>query len=115
MYDAVRQSETPMAVDESSEMDKFLPMLNDYLNRMSFSVLVAHLCIDAAVVHDEKMKSPAPSSGPKKPASSELKASDNDYVWDVFYHRPATLTEWNAVANVGTVYVFPQYSIIKSN
>ncbi|KAF8195510.1 hypothetical protein BJ912DRAFT_923745 [Pholiota molesta] len=90
MYDAIRQSETPMAVDESSEMDKFLPMLNDYLN-----------------LHDEKMRSPAPSSGPKKPASSELKASDNDYVWDVFYHRPATSTEWNAVANVGTVTGLP--------
>jgi hypothetical protein len=115
MYDAIRQSETPMAVDESSEMDKFLPMLNDYLNCTSVSGLVAHSCTDNAVVHDEKMRSPAPSSGPKKPASSELKASDNDYVWDVFYHRPATSTEWNAVANVGTVYAFLQYFIVKSN
>lgn len=21
-----------------------------------------------------------------------------DYVWDVFYHRPVTLSEWNSVA-----------------
>lgn len=31
--------------------------------------------------------------------------SSDDYVWDVFYHRPATLSEWNAAANVGTVCV----------
>ena len=31
--------------------------------------------------------------------------SDGDYVWDVFYHRPATLSEWNEVANVGTLSV----------
>lgn len=30
----------------------------------------------------------------------------DDYVWDVFYHRPASLSEWNHVAaNVGTLYV----------
>ncbi len=28
--------------------------------------------------------------------------SNNDYVWDVFYHRPTTLSAWNAAAaNVG--------------
>jgi len=28
--------------------------------------------------------------------------SNDDYVWDVFYHRPTTVSEWNAVAaNVG--------------
>jgi hypothetical protein len=27
----------------------------------------------------------------------------DDYVWDVFYHRPATLSEWNEAANVGTL------------
>lgn len=30
-------------------------------------------------------------------------ALDGDYVWDVFYHRPATLSEWNEAANVGTL------------
>ena len=41
------------------------------------------------------------SAGADMPSSS----SGDDYVWDVFYHRPATLSEWNDVANIGTVYV----------
>lgn len=29
-----------------------------------------------------------------------------DYVWDVFYHRPVTLSEWNSVAaRTGTLWV----------
>jgi len=24
-----------------------------------------------------------------------------DYVWDVFYKRPGTLSQWNSVANIG--------------
>ena len=32
-------------------------------------------------------------------------ALDGDYVWDVFYHRPATLSEWIEAANVGTLCV----------
>jgi len=33
---------------------------------------------------------------------------ESEYVWDVFYHRPATMSEWNAVAaNVGTVSGLP--------
>ncbi|KAF9485884.1 hypothetical protein BDN70DRAFT_870810 [Pholiota conissans] len=84
MYDAVRQSETAMNVDEPSDMDKFLPMLNDYLN-----------------LHDVKQTN---SEVPLAPAAVENKppkvaSDDEDYVWDVFYHRPATLTEWNAAAN----------------
>lgn len=66
-------------------------------------------------MHDEKTESPVPSLEPTKPVSSEPKASDDDYVWDVFYHRPATLTEWNAVANVGTVYVVLMCSIVIIN
>lgn len=31
MYDAIPADEPSMEVDDSSEMDKFLPMLNDYL------------------------------------------------------------------------------------
>lgn len=42
-------------------------------------------------------------------------AGEDDYVWDVFYHRPATLSEWNAVAaNVGTVYALPCFFPCKS-
>lgn len=37
--------------------------------------------------------------------NAKVASIDDDYVWDVFYHRPATLSEWNDVSNVGTVYV----------
>ena len=36
-------------------------------------------------------------------AAPESLSSEGDYVWDVFYHRPATLSEWNEVANIGTL------------
>lgn len=56
--------------------------------------------------------SPAPSSSaaaasPTSPVPV-AKAEDEDYVWDVFYQRPTKLSEWNAVANIGTLYV-PSY------
>jgi hypothetical protein len=36
----------------------------------------------------------------------ESKSQGDDYVWDVFYHRPTTLGEWNAaIANIGTLCV----------
>lgn len=65
--------------------------------------------INVAIVHsidpnDNSASAPSimyESAGANVPSSS----SGDDYVWDVFYHRPATLSEWNDVANVGTVYV----------
>ena len=43
----------------------------------------------------------ATPTGPVPNANAE----DEDYVWDVFYQRPTKLSEWNAVANIGTLYV----------
>jgi len=40
-------------------------------------------------------------------ATPETIPSSDDYVWDVFYHRPTTLSEWNAAANVGTLTGLP--------
>ena len=37
--------------------------------------------------------------------SATSTSQSDDYVWDVFYHRPATLSDWNEVANVGTLCV----------
>ena len=35
-----------------------------------------------------------------------INESSSDYVWDVFYHRPASLSEWNSVAaRTGTMCV----------
>jgi len=38
-------------------------------------------------------------------AVTESKSEGDDYVWDVFYHRPTKLSEWNAIANIGTLCV----------
>ncbi|KAF9462991.1 hypothetical protein BDZ94DRAFT_1298106 [Collybia nuda] len=87
MYDAVLaiDKSVPPAVD--SEMEKFLPMLNDYLKLHDVTLDSAHR--DSSVV----VLAPAPTS--------------DDYVWDIFYHRPTTSSEWSQVANVGTLSGLP--------
>ncbi|KAK0503449.1 hypothetical protein EDD18DRAFT_1346313 [Armillaria luteobubalina] len=40
-------------------------------------------------------------------AASEPAPESGDYVWDVFYHRPSTLSEWNDAATVGTLTGLP--------
>ncbi|KAF9534527.1 hypothetical protein CPB83DRAFT_844379 [Crepidotus variabilis] len=85
MYDAIPTGQRPIVQEDTSEMDKFLPMLNDYLR-----------------IHDINPAADIPADGSKR-----LDVNGNDYVWDVFYHRPATLSEWNAAANVGTLTGLP--------
>ncbi|KIJ60290.1 hypothetical protein HYDPIDRAFT_32410 [Hydnomerulius pinastri MD-312] len=88
MYDAVLAEQGPSLPALDTEMEKFLPMLQDYLTLQD-----------------------ATSSG-SVPLSSSTSVEDastsNDYVWDVFYRRPYSLAEWNSVAaNVGTVTGLP--------
>ena len=56
-------------------------------------------------VHDMEIGSETNPRVLKKSSGvlGERPSSDGDYVWDVFYHRPATLSEWNEAANVGTL------------
>lgn len=88
MYDAIPASQQ----SSSTEMDNFLPMLNDYLK-----------------IHDTDMDTETNPRVLKKPSGvmGQPFTSDGDYVWDVFYHRPATLSEWNEAANVGTLTGLP--------
>ncbi|KAG6844519.1 hypothetical protein H0H87_006280 [Tephrocybe sp. NHM501043] len=81
MFDAVLTIDKAPSTVVDPEMDKFLPMLNDYL-KQSPSIK------DATPSEDDKMQT-------------------DDYVWDVFYHRPATLSEWNEAANVATLSGLP--------
>ncbi|KAI0629842.1 hypothetical protein C8Q77DRAFT_1138916 [Trametes polyzona] len=71
MYDAVpsTSSETVAPSDSDKEIEKFLPLLKEYLN-----------------VNDIAPSSPSPA-----PANGD--GMDEDYVYDVFYHRPTTLQE----------------------
>ncbi|KAF4617307.1 hypothetical protein D9613_006005 [Agrocybe pediades] len=104
MYDAVPEDtqQQNMAVDTPSEMDKFLPMLNDYLRIHDMPTDQPPKKPSNSVANNVNSVEPNVTQAPKKPST------DDDYVWDVFYHRPATLSEWNAVANVGTVTGLPR-------
>jgi len=80
-YDAVLASER-QAKDDDKEVNDFVPLLEEYLKLSDIS---------------------HPSS-----FSSLGRSSEDDYVWDIFYHRPATVDEWNKLAaNVGTLTGFP--------
>jgi hypothetical protein len=110
MYDAVLSAEKPKIPEVDSEMDKFIPMLKDYLKRTFLHVPVYDVAEQPCVVHDDIFPDSSPSNVPVH-TTAQLNSTPpptpkaNDYVWDVFYHRPATLSEWNEAANVGTLYV----------
>ena len=65
--------------------------------------------LNKRIVHDADISSETNSRVLRKPSgvtgqpTLPPSTSDGDYVWDVFYHRPATLSEWNEAANVGTL------------
>ncbi|KAJ6511980.1 hypothetical protein C8R47DRAFT_1092967 [Mycena vitilis] len=88
MYDAVLSADKAPAVQPDQEMDNFLPMLNEYLKLNDISTSTSSSSVSESLL---------------PPSAS----STDDYVWDVFYHRPATLTEWNEAANVGTLTGLP--------
>jgi len=39
---------------------------------------------------------------------------DDDYVWDLFYHKPGTVSDWTQTATVGTMLVTFQFSAPQS-
>lgn len=88
MYDAILAA--PAEERElDPEMEKFQAMLQDYLR-----VNEVDISKPGVSPLDTVMKSPG--------------QEESDYVWDVFYHRPVTLAEWNELAaNIGTLYGFP--------
>ncbi|KAJ6557216.1 hypothetical protein DFH09DRAFT_540359 [Mycena vulgaris] len=87
LYDAVLSADKAATAEADAEMEKFMPMLTEYLN-----------------LNDIAASGSAASVAETMPPSA---TSTDDYVWDVFYHRPATLTEWNEAANVGTLTGLP--------
>ncbi|KAJ6466386.1 hypothetical protein C8R45DRAFT_839220 [Mycena sanguinolenta] len=88
LYDAVLSADKSTTVGDE-EMEKFMPMLSEYLKLNDISA------------------STSTSSVVETLPPSESSSASEDYVWDVFYHRPATLTEWNEAANVGTLTGLP--------
>ena len=111
MYDAIPAAQQSLSTDDSSEVNKFLPMLNDYLKSEVANITSFGTAFNERIVHDIDIGSEMNPPAVKKPSgvigqpTSLQSALDGDYVWDVFYHRPATLSEWNEAANVGTLWV----------
>ena len=97
MYDAIPEpnflaNKTTDPVDP--EIAKFLPMLQEYLRSMP-TAIVYLIEINFILVNDE----------PSNIASNSAKGDrGEEYVWDVFYHRPA-ITELAAVVNIATMCV----------
>lgn len=98
MYDAVLEDQGSMLPPVDLEMEKFLPMLQDYLTRtqpISFS------CTNKLMVQPIPVQE---TSGAISNTNVHPAAVRDDYVWDVFYRRPYSLSEWNSfAANYGTV------------
>jgi len=94
MYDAVPSSSslaTAPSGEVDREMEKFMPMLNEYL-RLS----------------ENSTSTPLPSST----SLAKMATGDDDYVWDVFYQRPTTFQELyepsvNNIHHIGTLSGLP--------
>ncbi|KAK2459666.1 hypothetical protein APHAL10511_008311 [Amanita phalloides] len=90
LYDAIPSPEKAHpSVD--SDIEKFLPMLKDYLS-----------------LQDISLNSSEPSKKEQEPTASSTIASKttvrtDDYVWDIFYRRPVMIDEWIDKANVATL------------
>jgi len=101
MYDAILSPTTNDPVFDS-EMEKFLPMLNNYLKSVySKTNSSVYFIVDttSTSVHDIPL-----STCSNNPPTTPSTPSSDDYVWDVFYHHPM-LSELTEAANVGTLYV----------
>ncbi|KAL4080837.1 hypothetical protein J3A83DRAFT_4085080 [Scleroderma citrinum] len=107
MYDAVPADQEALIQSLDLEMEKFLPMLQDYLTCMQlFNKSYSHSPTGCDCLVDD-----AVSKGGDAPKTGKDAVTTNDYVWDVFYRRPYSLLEWQTmVANVGTVTGLPPLS-----
>ena len=115
MYDAIPSSSTlaslaspnPSAQGDRMEVDpevaKFLPLLQDYLKSTSLLLTHCWIALTVHLVNGEGSPSITPSSSNADGSSN----SDDDYVWDVFYSRPASYRELYGDQRkaIGTVYV----------
>ncbi|KII86583.1 hypothetical protein PLICRDRAFT_43215 [Plicaturopsis crispa FD-325 SS-3] len=109
MYDVEQErvEEEEEGGEGDDEMDKFMPMLRDYLK-----------------LHDIPAPAPPSKTTPAPPATkappvktdatkTQGNGSDDEYVWDVFYHRPAQdATSWGdgvgaGMGNVATLTGLP--------
>ena len=103
VYDAVPSSASSLAgaaKPTDPEIEKFLPMLEDYLKSTQFSL---HLIGIYVFISPYTAVNAIDTTIPT-PKLDEPQTDDSDYVWDVFYSRPVDELELSKLSqNVGTV------------
>lgn len=113
MYDAIlspdapRPAPSPPVID--SEMENFLPMLQDYLKINEISLAASAPPLAPSSSKAASRNKAAPRSGADEQDDETrigAEGDEDDYVWDVFYYRP-TLNAWDAevLRNFGSLYV----------
>ena len=92
MYEAVPSTSTgkkaPVPTEMDVEIDKFLPLLKDYLNGERLLLERCALLSSALLNIVSDLAPPSPAKSLK--GAKDADGMDEDYVYDVFYHRPAT-------------------------
>ncbi|KAK7056625.1 hypothetical protein VNI00_002342 [Paramarasmius palmivorus] len=78
MYDAVLSEQHDEPADVDPALEKIMPLLEAYL----------------------KMEN-------SQSTNTTSQKSEDDYVWDIFYHRPGPHQQWTQTATVGTVTGLP--------
>ena len=111
IYDAVL--EAPLEEEKmEQDMDKFLELVREYLSGMYYVATTFFNEIHVGTVTDNDGAHPESIT---QPESQEIKSdkvnasTSDDYVYDIFYHRPATISEWTSAANMATVTGLPDY------
>lgn len=92
VYDAIPSLDKP-PTEPSSEIEKFIPLLNEYLS--------LHEAVSPSAQPIKKRDEIKSSEGTPRISG----AAADDYVWDVFYRRPVTVAEWAGNGNVATLYL----------
>lgn len=100
-YDAVPVNEPE---DAQAEVEKFIPLLEEYLKRTLKTVSRAKHTINICLFSFSWYINLVSDIQPTTSGAS----STNDYVWDIFYHRTSKSTDWNKISqNIGTLYALP--------
>ncbi|KLO05581.1 hypothetical protein SCHPADRAFT_933553 [Schizopora paradoxa] len=100
VYDAVLESDEPKGGEtgiDDPEMEKFQSLLKDYLT-VSES--------NNSLPPSRPLSTPS-SSLASIPMSASSTSISDEYVYDVFYHRPTTLSQWTESGNMGTLVGLP--------
>ncbi|EIN12511.1 hypothetical protein PUNSTDRAFT_130770 [Punctularia strigosozonata HHB-11173 SS5] len=101
MYDAVLSAPESSEVD--SEMEKFMPMLQDYLKINDISL--------PAPAETAKPSPSALPSNARHANAADKDDAESDYVYDVFYRRPMPdaydTKTWEHLAAIGTLSGLP--------